>query len=334
MEKLRLWAVMQRSALYKFVFATVAIGLAVGSRIILDPVLPVGFPFLTIFPAVILTAYFAGAQAGAAVSVICGLAAWYLFVAPVYSFALNGPSIMAMLFYALIVVTDLLLVHAMRVALTRLEAEKQHSDALAQANKTMFHELQHRVSNNLQVVASLLKMQRRNVNDEAAKAALDAASTRVQAVASIQRRLHNPKRQTADLAQLMRDLLPEVVSNSALSKQIELQFDTQPILVNGDQATPLALILVELVSNAVEHAVRDGAVVHLKISMRTQGDEASVIVQDDGPGLSPDFVPERSRSLGLRVAFQFSEQLGGRLRFISDGGTRVTLTFPLDRPPG
>lgn len=332
MEQLRLWAVAERSPTYQIVFACLAIVVSIALRHYLHPALPSGFPYLTFFPAVILTGYFAGTKAGIAVAVACGLASWFWFLAPEDSFAISPQIILALAFYLFIVATELVLIHAMRYALCTLELEKDRSDMLAHSNKTMFHELQHRVSNNLQVVASLLKMQRRNVADESARAALDAASARLQVVASIQRQLHNPKRQTTDMGQLMREVLPEVVSSSAMSDRVTLDFDVEPMIVSGDQATPLALIIVELVSNAVEHAAREVDKTHLLLTMRSRGPEGIVIVQDDGNGLPPDFVPEKSRSLGLRVALQFTEQLEGQLKFETVNGTRVTLTFPLDQP--
>lgn len=334
MEQLRLWAVAERSPAYQITFACLAILISIALRYYLEPALPAGFPYLTFFPAVILTGYFAGTRAGAAVAVVCGLAAWYWFLAPTDSFAVTPPIILALGFYVFIVATELVLIHAMRYALGKLEIEKDRSDTLAQANKTMFHELQHRVSNNLQVVSSLLKMQRRNVADESARAALDVASARLQVVSSIQRQLHNPKRQSTDMGQLMRDVLPEVVSSSALSDRVVLDFDVEPLIVTGDQATPLALIIVELVSNAVEHAARADAQTHLHLTMRSRGPEAIIIVQDDGDGLPADFIPEKSRSLGLRVALQFTEQLEGTLLFENVNGTRVTLTIPLDLAEG
>jgi two-component sensor histidine kinase len=336
MEQLRLWAVAVRSPIYQICFALTAIVISIALRHYLDPALPPGFPYLTFFPAVFLTGYFAGTRAGTFVAVVCGLAAWYWFLEPQNSFSVSFPSLVALVFYAFIAGTELILIHAMRYALSKLEIERDRSDTLAQANKTMFHELQHRVSNNLQVVASLLKMQRRNVADEAARAALDVATARLQVVASIQRQLHNPKRQSTDMGHLMRDVLPEVVSNSALSDRMVLDFDVEPVIVTGDQATPLALIIVELVSNAVEHAARQEAedVTHLHLTMRSRGAEAIIIVQDDGKGLPEDFAPEKSRSLGLRVALQFTEQLGGKLIFERINGTRVTLTIPLHAVDG
>jgi two-component sensor histidine kinase len=329
MNNWRRWAGTERSPAFQAVIVSVAIALSVVIRIYVDDLLPPGFPFLTFFPAVILVGYFAGPRAGIVVAVAGLLISWYLFLPPFQSFALTGQTLLALVFYLFIVGTQLVFLHAMRLALIRLEEERDRSDTLAQANKTMFHELQHRVSNNLQVVSSLLKMQRRNLTDESARAALDTASARLQVVASIQRQLHNPKRQTTDMGQLMRDVLPEVVNSSALSDRIRLEFDMAPVIVSGDQATPLALIVVELVSNAVEHAAREDGLTQLRLTMRRDAHAAVICVQDDGKGLPADFVAERSRSLGLRVALQFTEQLGGQLTFESHGGTRATLTIPL-----
>ncbi|MFN4130589.1 MAG: sensor histidine kinase [Paracoccaceae bacterium] len=336
MEQLRIWAVAERSPAFQIAFACLAIIISIALRFYLDPALPPGFPYITFFPAVILTGYFAGTRAGIIVAAVCGIVSWYWFLAPQKSFSVSFPNLVALVFYVFVTGTELLLIHAMRYALCKLEIEKHRSDTLAQANKTMFHELQHRVSNNLQVVASLLKMQRRNVADEGARAALDVASARVQVVASIQRQLHNPKRQSTDMGPLLRDVLPEVVSSSVLSDRVVLDFDVEPVIVTGDQATPLALIIVELVANAVEHAAHTESegVTHLQLTMRSHGQQAIFIVQDDGKGLPADFAPEKSRSLGLRVALQFAEQLGGKLVFETVKGTRVTLTLPLEPADG
>ena len=329
MISLRAWAIAQHSAVYEWTFAVLAIVLSVLIRYQLDDALPAGFPFLTFFPAVILTSFFASTRAGVVAGIGCGLAAWYFFLEPGFTFRLTGPSVLALCFYAFITTTNLLLIHVMRQSMTRLEAERDRSDGLAQANKLMFHELQHRVSNNLQVVSSILKMQQRNVTDDAARQALETASARLRVVSSVQRQLHNPKRQSTDMGSLLRDVLPEVIRTSSLDDNVTLEFDMAPLVVSGDQATPLALIVVELVSNSLEHATRADAKTVIRIETRTKDGMAEVIVQDNGKGLPSDFAPERSRSLGLRIAHQFTEQLGGTLSFDSVEGTRAVLAFPL-----
>lgn len=329
MQRLRSLTLGRRSLPFRLSFGAGVFGIAFALRYGLDHALPPGFPFLTFFPAVILTGFFASTGTGIVVAVAGALASWFFFIEPLNSWALTGPSVLALAFYIFIAATDLALIHAMRLALRKLEEERARSDRLAQQNKLMFHELQHRVSNNLQVMASLLKMQQRDVTDERARAALDTAAARLRVVASIQRQLHNPKRQATDIGQLLQAVLPEVIGTTVEAERVALQFDLGPLVVASDQATPVALIAVELVSNALEHALEAGGQVAIRVTAAEEGGEGVLCIADTGPGLPEDFHPGKSRSLGLRIAHLFTEQLGGSLDFVSDGGTRVTLRFPI-----
>ena len=329
MQRLRSIATRRMSPAIELLLTLIAFVIAFGLRYELEGSLPPGFPYLTFFPAVILTGFFVSTRAGVAVAVLCGLASWYYFLAPTHSWRLSGPAVLALVFYVFICATDLALIHMMRLALLKLDNERRHSDRLAQQNKTMFHEFQHRVSNNLQVIGSLIKMQQRNVSDPAARAALQTASSRLRVVSTIQRQLHNPKRQTTDIGQLLKAILPEVTASNDASDRVELQVEAMPLVVSGDQATPVALIAVELVSNAMEHALVEGRRTTIRIEIGHAEDRAFLRVCDDGPGLPEGFQPERSRSLGLRVAYQFTEQLEGVLSFRNQGGTVAELSFPL-----
>lgn len=330
MKRLRSLTLGHRSLPFRVAFGAVVFGIAFALRYKLDHALPPGFPYLTFFPAIILTGFFASTGTGAAVALAGGLASWYFFIAPLNSWALTGPSVLALLFYIFIATTDLALIHAMRLALRKLEDERAHSDRLAQQNKLMFHELQHRVSNNLQVMASLLKMQQRDLTDERARAALETASARLRVVASIQRQLHNPKRQATDIGQLLQAVLPEVIGTTVETDRVALRFDLGALVVASDQATPVALIAVELVSNALEHALDDEGQVQISVTAAVENGEGVLCIADNGRGLPEDFQPGKSRSLGLRIAHLFTEQLSGTLDFVSDHGTRVTLRFPLN----
>ncbi len=119
-----------------------------GLRAALDDVLPPGFPYLTFFPAVILTTYLCGLRPGITCAVLGGLAAWYQFLPPYGSFDLTGPTAVALVFYAFIVAVDIALIHTMHVSGDRLRAERGVTAALYDQQRTMFQELQHRVANN------------------------------------------------------------------------------------------------------------------------------------------------------------------------------------------
>lgn len=327
---LRQWALTERSTRYKVAFVAVAFLIAFVLRLMLRGHLPSGYPYLTFFPAVILTTFFAGVRAGVIQAVLCGIAAWYWFVPPFNSLYLSGNTALALIFYVFIVFTDILLIAVMNTTLIRLEDERRLSDRLARSRELMFHELQHRVSNNLQVMASLLQLQRRDVSDPGAQAALDAASARLNVVSKIQRRLHDPDQQGIDFSRFLQEVVPDIVAAAGVEGQARYSLDLDPMPVTRDQAIPLALISTEFISNAIEHGMAGRDSVTISVRLKRQGEGAALEILDDGQGLPEGFDLARTRSLGLSIARQFATQLGGEMSMRTAGGTLARLDFPLD----
>jgi K+-sensing histidine kinase KdpD len=240
MDSLSRWVLAERPAWFRWTFAAGACVVSIALRYGLDDSLPPGFPYLTFFPAVILTAFLAGIAEGVAVAVVCGLAAWYFFIAPEGSFALTGTSALALAFYVFIVATEIALFYIAKRALRRLAEERARSAALAEARGLMFQELQHRVSNHLQVVSSLLKFQRREVKDPAAQAALDAAAARLALVARIQRQLHDPTSQEIDVARFLRELSADLAAAAGGRDGPAVEVEARARSVPADKAVPSA----------------------------------------------------------------------------------------------
>ncbi len=324
------WILADRSLAYKVVFASVATTLALVVRLFVDHALPPGFPYLTFFPAIILTTFFAGVRAGVATAAVSGVLSWYFFITPQDSFALTGTSAVALAFYVVIVATDIVLIYVMAQALLRLARERARADRLATSRDLMFRELQHRVSNNLAVVASLIKMQRRTVQDEAARQVLDTASGRLNLIARIQRELHDPTAQTVDVSRFLGELIQDIVVAAAARDRVATTVDADPVVVDAERAIPIALIVTELLSNAVEHAFGDGAngVIRVELSQNHAG-EARLSISDDGQGLPEDFSLETTHSLGLTIARELAAQIEATLTMErTDEGSRSLLVFP------
>jgi len=326
------WSLVPRSAAWRWAFAAIACLVAFGLRYWLEGALPPGFPYLTFFPAVILTTFFAGLWPGVAAAVTCGLLAWFLFIAPVHSFALSGASGVALAFYAFITSTEIVILHLMNRAMAGLQAERRRSAELAEARKLMFHELQHRVSNNLSAVASLLKMQRRKVGDPAAQRALDEAVGRIALVARMQRMLHDPGAQQIDLARFLHDMTHDVLQSTGTEGRIAHRVETCPVVIGPDQSIPLGLIATEFLSNAVEHGFPGDRTGRVEVRLAVVGDRALLEVRDNGVGLPEGFAIEATGSLGLQIARQFAQQIGAELTMAAGdaGGTVSRLLFPLD----
>ncbi len=320
----------QRSTLFSTLFVVVAFVVSVALRFWLDDALPAGFPYLTFFPAVILTAFFAGVRAGIVLAVICGLVAWFSFIPPVGSFSLDGLSALALALYIFIVSTEIFLIHIMKSTLVDLREATARSAAMAASQALMFHELQHRVSNNLAVVSSLLKLQRRDVSDPAARAALDAAAARLGTVARIQRALHDPDRQEVDVQPFLASVGPELIAAAGLEGRVSFDVTGDAITANRDQIVPLGLICVEAMSNALEHGLAADGHLALRIHTRKGGnDTAMVEISDDGPGLPAGFDLNTAASLGLRIARQFAAQIGAEMHMTSGTGTVVSVSYPV-----
>ncbi len=321
----------KRSVPFELGFAIIAFSLALYIRFVVDGILPPGFPFLTFFPAVLLTAVFASLRSGVAVAIASGIAAWYYFVAPVHSFLLTPASATAMLFYTVIVATELLLIGAVNQALLRLQQAEQRSADLAQTSALMFTELQHRVSNNLSVIAALLRMQAGQTQDTETKKVLSDAQVRIDTIARLQRRLHSPNLQSVAVADFIRDMADDTIRAAGAGDGVQLQFNLQPVQVPHEKAVPLGLIVSELLMNAVEHSSIQNANGMISISLAIQPDVQSVIldVQDTGLGLAEDFDISQTKSLGLNIARQFATQLGGELSLMNapTGGTLARLRF-------
>jgi two-component sensor histidine kinase len=320
----------KRGPLFQLVFGSAAFCAALYLRFVVDESLPPGFPFLTFFPAVLLTAFFASVRAGVGVATAGGLAAWFFFVAPVYSFMLTPDSATAMIFYTLIVATELLLISVMNLALLRLRKSEQRSADLAKSRSLMFSELQHRVSNNLAVVAALLRLQAGRSKDPQAKQMLSDAQVRVNTIARLQRRLHSPNLQSVAVDDFIHDMAEDTIRVAGAGAGVKLHFDLQPVHVPHEKAVPLGLIVSELLMNAVEHSLGAGVgAIHIVLSKAENAQTVTLEVQDSGRGLSKDFDIAQSKSLGLSIARQFALQLAGELTLTNGpkGGTLARLEF-------
>lgn len=325
----------KRNLPFEVGFASCAFGLALYIRFLCDPILPPGFPFLTFFPAVLLTSAFASVRAGTVVAVASGLASRYFFIAPVASFGLSGASAVAMAFYTLVVMTEILLITAIKQTLLRLRASQQRSADLATSRELMFSELQHRVSNNLGTVAALLRLQASQTKDSEAKQVLSMAQVRIATISRLQRRLHSPNIQSVAVADFIQDMAADTIDAAGAGSNVSLQFNLVPVQVVHEKAIPLGLIVSELLMNAVEHSAgRDAESVVITISLSQHpreggGNLVTLDVNDSGKGVPEGFDIETSKSLGISIARQFATQLSGKLSLFNapDGGAIARLQF-------
>jgi len=178
-------------------------------------------------------------------------------------------------------------------------------------------EIHHRVKNNLQTVASLLRLQSRDDTVDPRKALGDSVN-RILAIAAVHEVLTEQRDEEVDLADLLDRLRAMLIQDVGVGREITVDFE--PVLLPGTRATALALVFSELVGNALEHG---GA--HIKATLGVSDGEVLLAVIDDGPGLAPE--PRRGTGLSI-VRALVRDELRGSLELISDAGMRAEVRFP------
>ncbi|HET6165958.1 MAG TPA: histidine kinase N-terminal domain-containing protein [Marmoricola sp.] len=195
-------------------------------------------------------------------------------------------------------------------------------------------EIHHRVKNNLQTVAALLRLQARRIESVRGREALEEAVRRVGAIAVVHETLSQTYEEEVEfdaVADQLLALVREVGTEGGAAATVALRRTGSFGTIGSDVATPLAMILTEVLQNAMEHAFPDGGSGRVDVAVSAGESGLVVRVTDDGVGLPDGFDPATSASLGLSIVRTLIGELGGSLRIDrrDDGdGTVVELTLP------
>ena len=213
------------------------------------------------------------------------------------------------------------------MAIERQRYEERLKAALDR-QQALLKEVNHRVKNSLQLVASMLRLQAGSV-DETVGALLNEAQSRVMAVARAHERLYK----STDVARLDLDgYLREVCADlSGLTGSCKIIFSApKQVTIETDRAIPLALLVTELATNCAKYAypIEEGGPIRVSIGPLADG-TLFMSVSDEGVGLPDDFDPSVTKSLGLRLIRAFAQGLGGTVEFNRlPRGTEVKVLFP------
>jgi two-component sensor histidine kinase/putative methionine-R-sulfoxide reductase with GAF domain len=179
-------------------------------------------------------------------------------------------------------------------------------------------EIHHRVKNNLQTVASLLRLQARSAETIDPRRALDDSVNRILAIAAVHEVLTERRDEDVNLSELLERLRAMLVQGLGAAKHVEARFE--PVELAGNRATALALIFSELLQNALEHG---GDSVTVELARRNG--EVVLAIADDGGGIG-----ETASGTGLSIVRALvRDELGGRLSLTNGAGTRAEVVFPV-----
>jgi two-component sensor histidine kinase len=310
-----------------WLFAIAALMAALAVRFAFVGVLPTGTAFAAFIPAIILIAYFSGLWPAIVSVVIASLVGWYFFLP---NLSLETPSDWAFAFgpFVAICAVAIPIIHFIRLTQDALDRERAKSSALAEQRELLFRELQHRVSNNLAVVSALLNLQRAGLSDEKARKALSEAATRLALIAKIHRKLHDPAGEQLRFGPFVEDLCRDVLEASGATN-IVCRVSAADAAIPHDKLVPIALIVTELISNALEHGFEGRQGGTIRVDLSPQGSEQVLTVVDDGNGLPDEFSLESASGMGLRIVQSLAQQISGSFAMHNSAGATCRLAFQL-----
>ena len=210
------------------------------------------------------------------------------------------------------------------------DTEVRQRELELRVKATMIQEIHHRVKNNLQTVAALLRMQSRRVASQEAREALEEGVGRILSMAVVHEFLSREEGQAINI----RDVAQRILSQTERGmmdpeKEITLRLMGPSLYLPGKQATACALIISELLQNAMEHGYEWRRKGQIDVVLEDQGDRVGIRIRDDGRGLPEGFNLQAGESLGLEIVRRLVEDdLGGAFNLRDEGGVSATIVFP------
>jgi len=191
-------------------------------------------------------------------------------------------------------------------------------------------EIHHRVKNNLQTVSALLRLQARRIEDPGAAAALNEAVRRIASIALVHETLSSSSENTVAFDEVLTSLITHALELSPRMGQLRIERKGELGSLESRMATPLSLVVTELMHNALEHGLAEQGSV-LSIELQRYSNECVINITDDGVGLPAGFDLATSSNLGLQIVRTLTEnELNGVLKLESTAsGTQANLRFPL-----
>lgn len=213
-----------------------------------------------------------------------------------------------------------------------VDARQENMKALLRQRDLLVRETNHRVKNNLQIVASLLSLQSRRISDPGAKMQFDLARQRVATLALLHRHLYEQRdTETVNLRSFFTQLMAQLVS--AYGQRAQTSVSVVDMRVPPSVAIPLGLIVTEAVTNAMKYAFPDSRRGKIDLSVRIENGRGQLILRDDGVGMHDSAGSDSG--MGDVLMRGFAEQVSGAFTVdeAPGGGTRIALDFDPGEPP-
>ncbi len=197
--------------------------------------------------------------------------------------------------------------------------------------RVLLQEVHHRVKNNLQMVSSLLNLQSNYLENERDRERFRESTERIRAIARVHEQLYlSDHLDRINMSRYLKAMFSDYrIHYPSIATRITFSFDVADVSMGLSQALPTALLINELVNNALKHAFSTEDSGSVSVSLQLDHDHYVLDVSDTGRGMPDDLDLAQSRSLGLQIVRALSLQLGGTIAVETDAGTTWTVRFPV-----
>ncbi len=215
---------------------------------------------------------------------------------------------------------------------TDITKKKRATDQLkssVEEKEILLKEIHHRVKNNMQIISSLLNLQTQYIDDDGAADILKESQNRVKSMAMLHEKLYQSKNFThIKFEDYVKSLVSDLFFTYSTSlDQVRLTIEVDDLSLNLETAVPLGLIISELVSNCLKHAFPHGRNGEIHVSLKDHNGNYELIVSDDGIGLQQNLEFENTKSLGLQLVHNLTNQIDGEITIDSSHGTKFKIVF-------
>lgn len=218
----------------------------------------------------------------------------------------------------------------------RKAAEIRINRALRE-KEVLIREIHHRVKNNLAMVASLINLKSREIDEPATVSVFNELKQRIRAIHMVHEKIYRGGDITSiNYADYLNELLQDVAASlNASGRQVGVEVSSDDILLDLDTSIPLGLVVTELASNSMKHAfsqLADGQRGRIEVDFRSRGEDLCLTFRDNGPGIPSSLFEEgtgEEETLGMRLIKALTRQIGGILRPVSGGGVEIYIS-PVD----
>lgn len=220
-------------------------------------------------------------------------------------------------------------IHDMKQELEwKVKTRTRDLETALEQSKLLMHEVDHRVKNNLQMISAMLMLQSMRIPDAKIKATLLEMLERVDAMGMVHKRLYQSDDITNfDVAEFAQEIADTLVSATGRD-DISLVIDAESVSIKADIAASVALVLNEIITNALKHAFPAGRPGRLRVSVKPSMGNCEISIMDNGQGI-PAVAPEK-RGFGRTLIESMIQQLRASIEWLPDSpGTHVRIVLPL-----